>query len=308
MKQLRDKFRGALLGAAVGDALGAPFEGAHLISPAELTRLREEPGQLKYTDDTHMTLGLAQSLVACRGFDGDHMASLFSSNYSAEPWRGYGAGPPRVFRLIDQGVPWYKASSILFNGSGSYGNGAAMRVAPAGLMAYRDLERVARLARQTGLITHSHELGLEGAVLQACAIAILIRHSPVSNPEPSSFLALLKSYLNETVYLQKLEQVELLLPAAAREEVITNLGNGIEAFKSVPTAVYAYLRHAGSFPDAVLYAISLGGDADTIASMTGALAGAHLGEESIPAVWRDGVEGAEQLCELADALLELVHA
>jgi len=306
LQQLRAKFRGALLGAAVGDALGAPFEGARLISSLELSGLKEKPGELRYTDDTHMTLGMAQSLVSCEGFDGDHMANLFSHNYNAEPWRGYGAGPPRVFRLIEQGVPWYKASSVLFNGSGSYGNGAAMRVSPAGLMACRDLERVTRLARQSGLITHSHELGLEGAVMQACAIAMLVHQSPENNPEPSSFLGLLKSCLNSPLYLEKIDQIQLLLPAASREKVIANLGNGIEAFNSVPTALYSFFRHAGSFSEAVLYAISLGGDTDTIASMTGALAGAHLGEDAIPSAWRNQMEGREQLRDLADALLELV--
>lgn len=102
---LQDKFRGALLGVAVGDALGAPFEGQRTVDPVALGRLGHAPGHMWYTDDTHMTLGVAESLVERQGFDGAHMAAVFASNFAAEPWRGYGAGPPQIFTLLNQGVP-----------------------------------------------------------------------------------------------------------------------------------------------------------------------------------------------------------
>jgi len=136
-QQLQAKFRGALLGVAVGDALGAPFEGAGTVRRRDLERLEREPGPLRYTDDTHMTIGMAESLVERRGFDGAHMVAVFARNFAAEPWRGYGAGPPQVFRLIERGVPWDQAGRALFGGSGSFGNGAAMRVAPAALLGRR---------------------------------------------------------------------------------------------------------------------------------------------------------------------------
>jgi poly(ADP-ribose) glycohydrolase ARH3 len=302
---LRAKFRGALLGVAVGDALGAPFEGSRSVRPADLERLRREPGLLRYTDDTHMTLGMAESLVERRGFDGAHIASVFARNFAAEPWRGYGAAPPRVFRLLEQGVPWDQAGRTLFDGSGSFGNGAAMRVAPAALLAFRDLEEVAGLARQTSVITHTHELGLEGAALQACAIALLLQH-PLAGPlDAHAFLDKLRIHMRAPLYAQKLQRIQGLLPDARREDVVAQLGNGIAAHEAVPAALYSFLRHAGTFPEVIAYAISLGGDTDTIASMAGALAGAHLGENAIPALWREQVEGAARLRELADALLPL---
>jgi poly(ADP-ribose) glycohydrolase ARH3 len=305
LQQLRAKFRGSLLGVAVGDALGAPFEGAWAVQRRDLQRLEGESGPLIYTDDTHMTLGVAESLVERRGFDGAHMAAVFARNFAAEPWRGYGAGPPQVFRLIEGGVPWDQAGRALFGGSGSFGNGAAMRVAPAALLAFRDLEQVAWLARQTAVITHSHELGLEGAVLQASAIALLLQHPPDIPLDGRVFLDELRAQMRAHLYLQKLEHIQALLPDSPRGEVIAQLGNGIEAYEAVPAALYAFLRQAGSFSEVVAYAISLGGDTDTIASMAGALAGAHLGERAIPAAWREQVEGAARLRELADALLLL---
>jgi poly(ADP-ribose) glycohydrolase ARH3 len=302
---LGDKFRGTMLGVAIGDALGAPFEGAPTVAPAALRTHLEDPGRLRYTDDTHMTIGLAESLLACDGFDGAHVAWTFALNYAAETWRGYGAGPPRVFRLLEAGVPWDAAARMLFDGHGSYGNGGAMRVAPVALLAYDDLERVAALARRSAAITHAHELGIEGAVLQACAIALLLRRTTGPALEVPRFLETLYGLVGSPRYGQKLDTIRALLPAADQAAVVNGLGHGVAAVEAVPAALYAFLRHPDDFAAAVTFAIGLGGDTDTIAAMTGALSGAYLGEPAIPARWRQGVEGADRLRELADALLDL---
>jgi poly(ADP-ribose) glycohydrolase ARH3 len=304
-QQLEAKFRGTLLGVAVGDAIGAPFEGGATTVQSSLPRLDDVVSPLRYTDDTHMTLGVAESLMAQGDFDGAHMAAILAQNYAAEPWRGYGAGPPQVFRLLAQGVAWDQASRTLFGGTGSYGNGAAMRVAPIALFAFRDLERVARLARQCAVITHTHELGLEGAVLQATAIALLLQHPSDIPLDPVRFLQQIRHYVQHAVYLEKLNRLQTLLPGSSADQVIAQLGTGIAAPESVPTALYAFLRSPQSFVTAVTYAVSLGGDTDTIAAMTGALVGAYLGEEAIPEVAREQVEGAARLREVADALLAL---
>ena len=310
MSNIAQKFRGALVGAAVGDALGARFEGAKSVKWSDLESLEQETGPLRYTDDTHMTLGMAHSLVEQRGFDGAHMAALFARNFVGEPWRGYGAGPPQVFQLLRQGVPWDQASRALFGGRGSFGNGAAMRVAPAALLAFHSMERVVSLVCQTAIITHAHELGIEGAVLQACSIALALRQDPTGNIDRDAFLDALQTHVHSPVFQQKLQRTKELLAlgdGSGREAVISRLGNGIEAFESVPTAIYAFLRRPESFEEVVTYAISLGGDTDTIACMAGAVAGAYLGLEAIPMVWRKKVEGAARLKELADSLLFLAQ-
>jgi len=303
--RLRDRFRGAMLGVAVGDALGAPFEGMGMVSPADLKNLEAEPGQLRYTDDTHMTLGMAESLLEKRGFDGEHMAMTFAQNYRQEPWRGYGAGPPQVFRLLVQGVPWDQAGGTLFGGNGSFGNGAAMRVTPAALAYYRYPQSVVSVAAQSALITHSHALGIEGAVLQACAIAYLVQWDSDVSFNSSELLKLLEGCASTQPYREKIERIRVLLPDATLGEVVGELGNGIAAHEAVPAALYSFLRNWDSFSNAVLYAISMGGDTDTIASMTGALSGAYLGEAAIPKRWREEVEDAHRLRELADGIFEL---
>jgi len=287
---MREKFRGCLLGTAVGDALGS--------SRGEFSG--------RWTDDTHMTMGLAQSLVERKGFDGEHLAWTFLRNYEREPWRGYAPGPPTVFSLLRAGVPWNEASRYLFGGRGSYGNGAAMRVAPVGLLYYDDPVRLREVAEAQSLLTHAHELGREGAVLQARAVSLALCAPPPSSFDPFDFLEELESFTSHPVYLEKLGKVRKMLEEGGRRErVVRELGNGVEAHRSVPTAICCFLLHFGSFGEALRYAVGLGGDTDTIGAMTGALSGAYHGEGGIPREWRERVERREELEQLAEGLWRL---
>lgn len=297
---LASRFRGALIGTAVGDALGAPTEGSPSVSAAHLHSL-DEPQRLTYTDDTAMTIGVARSLVECGRFDGAHMAETLAGIYGLEPWRGYGAGPPLVFARHHLGVPWDQAAAELFDGQGSYGNGAAMRVAPVALFAFPDIDMAAELARRTAIITHTHPEAIDGAVAQALAITILL--AKIGPVEPSRLTIALLDHVETPVFKNKLSYVERHIGDRPVGELADVLGTGIAAHASVVTALSCFLTHHNSFPDAVKAAISLGGDTDTIAAMTGALAGAHLGTEAIPSAWRE-VEAADELTTLADHLYQ----
>lgn len=301
--ELRSKFRGSMLGTGVGDALGRPLE-------EDVLRLPDEPLEFdgRYTDDTEMMIGVAESLVEVGGFDGEHMAKTFIKNYDPEldrTVRKYGSGPPAVFRMIMRGERWDAASRRLFGGEGSFGNGAAMRVAPVGLLYFDDPEALRRVAEQSSLITHAHPLGVEGAVVQAYAVALAVRAKPHSL-DPREFLEELESFTREEVYREALRDAARLLDKRAdRGEVVSTLGNSIEAFRSVPTAIYCFAANHESFERTVLYAVSLGGDTDTIGAMAGAISGAYLGEGKIPAEWVRRLENASYISHLADKLLEL---
>jgi poly(ADP-ribose) glycohydrolase ARH3 len=293
---LQSRFRGCLLGLAVGDAIGAPFEGSWFSSIDQVRVSAGGSSLLRYTDDTHMAIGIAESLIDYRGFDGPGMAEIFVKNYEQEPWRGYGPGPPRIFNKIRAGSPWDRAAEDIYPG-GSYGNGSAMRVAPLALFFYRDRDKLISTTRLQSRITHTHPLGIEGAILQALAVALAAGDGPTLSAR--DILDQLKTYTTEEVYLQKLTETEALLNTANVKEIARRLGNGIEAFNSVPTAICCALRHPDSFEEAVLEAVSLGGDADTIACMAGAISGARLGIESIPEEWIAKLENSEYLQKLA---------
>lgn len=235
------------------------------------------------------------------------MAERFIENFAEEPWRGYGPGPPRVFRLIRSGEAWDRASSHVYPG-GSFGNGAAMRAAPVGLLYWNDHVKLHEVASGTSLITHSHSLGMEGAALQALAVALAVAEDPSSPPDASAFISRLGSLALEDVYRAKIAAFTSLLGRVDdRGQVVRELGHGIEAFESVPTAIFCFLSHPCDFPATVVYAISLGGDTDTIACMAGAISGAHLGVDALPAAWVERLENHDYIAGLAERLCELAR-
>ena len=301
-EQIRKKFLGSLLGVAIGDAIGASWEGRRMAARHEIESVARISYPLRYTDDTHMTIGVAESLVECGGFDGEHMAGRFIDNYLAEPWRGYGPGPPRVFELIRSGEAWDKAAINLYRG-GSFGNGSAMRIAPVGLLCWNDYARLKEVAYQVSLITHSHILGMEGAALQAMAVALAVAENPDEPLNMQSFTARLLDSTSEDVYRAKINRFDTLLENPDdRKKVVDQLGRGIEAFNSIPTAIFAFLFHPQDFVETMIYAVSLGGDTDTIAAMAGAISGAYLGIDALPSKWQEQLENRDYILELADRL------
>jgi poly(ADP-ribose) glycohydrolase ARH3 len=300
----KSKFLGCLIGAAIGDSLGARREGRGMSRSEDIVSLAEKLEQLIYTDDTHMTIGIVESLIERKGFDGEHMAQTFIKNYEAEPWRGYGPGPPRIFGMIKSGEAWDSAANGLYRG-GSFGNGSAMRVAPVGLLYSRNLEKLREVAYRSSSITHSHKLGKEGAALQACAVALALNTPSDEEIDREAFLSSLQDFIRDQLYKEKVAQIRELLGEQDKAKVVAVLGNGIEAPRSVPTAIYCFLSQPQSYKDTVIYAISLGGDTDTIAAMAGAISGAYLGIEAIPSEWRAKLENGEYIGDLAEKLWQI---
>jgi poly(ADP-ribose) glycohydrolase ARH3 len=285
MERKHSQFIGSLIGTAIGDSLGARFEGVN--GPQTV----QEIGP-RYTDDTAMTIGVAESLIERRGFNYWHMAERFIQNYEREPWRRYGSGPPRIFRMMQSGRMGFGMLDRDLYPGGSFGNGAAMRIAPVGLLYNDDPPSIREISYHVAGITHSHELGLEGAALQACAVALAVLADPL-DVKRRDILGALRLFTRPGPYQEKLKLIiRLLDEQPSKEDIIALLGNGTEALHSVPTAIYSFLAHK-DFESAVVFAVSLGGDTDTIAAMTGAIAGACYGVEKIPAPWREKVENRE---------------
>jgi len=330
---LRDRFRGALLGTMVGDALGAPFEGS---DPEFVARIVDEyqdlpaverarhnalfgillggvvvPGSARYTDDTQMMIGLAESLIEHPSLDGPDLAARFVANF--QPHRGYGAGAAAVIQEWAKGEPWDTVGGLLFGGQGSFGNGAAMRVAPVGALYHDDRLRVRQVAAAQAVLTHTNPLGRQGAQIQAAAVAAALRLDIQNDDfDPGAFIDDIMETVGpvERWMNAGMDDVRTLLRLRPNViEVMETLGNGIEAHLSVPAAVYAFAAHYDSFSEAVRFAIHLGGDTDTIAAMTGAIAGALHGASGIPPNWREAMEdsdlGRDYVLTLADRLFDV---
>jgi len=132
---LEAKYLGAMVGSGLGDAIGEL--AFRYPEKNKLSAVVETQAQLRYTDDTAMAIGLATSLVKKGYLDGQHLGEVFHRNFDQEPWRGYATGPPTVFFMVRSlGISYTEAAQTLFGGSGSFGNGAAMRIAPLGLFLY----------------------------------------------------------------------------------------------------------------------------------------------------------------------------
>ncbi|MGQ1799085.1 ADP-ribosylglycohydrolase family protein [Kocuria oceani] len=297
-----DRVHGLLAGTAVGDGLGAPFEGRPVVPATALTQWSFSTQRLDHTDDTVMTLVLAEHLSHQGVINQAVLASDFAVAWHHEPLRGYGAGAAQVLASVLGGVSWREAAVSVFSG-GSWGNGAAMRVAPVAAVSRSPLE-AAHLGRLSAEVTHAHEHGLHGAALQAAA-AHLALHSDLSAPlDAAAFLDRLHPVVPSRIWHEKLLEIRALLARQAdAEEAAAVLGNDISALGSVPLAVFAFLAR-GETPEAAFrFAIGGGGDTDTIAAMTGALVGARHGHSELPVSWTTRMEAAEQIKEIATRLV-----
>ncbi len=296
-----DRFVGCLLGVAVGDALGGLFEAQsadHIRSRfADSEALINYPtDQLTYTDDTQMTIGVAETLVQHGALIEEHLCKAFVANYV--PSRGYGRGARRILDAMEDGRDYNAIAEAVFPG-GSYGNGAAMRVAPVGLLFHRDLTKLREQARLSAWPTHRHPLGIEGAQLLATAVALCLT---LDTLDKNDFLSRLHQICKSSEFHQKLQLAQQITST----QELAQLGNGIEALESVVTSITSFLLTPNSFADTVANVIFLGGDTDTTAAMAGALSGAFLGTQGIPkrliTLLEDWRKGKSYLQELGEKL------
>jgi poly(ADP-ribose) glycohydrolase ARH3 len=301
------RVQGCLLLAACGDALGAPFEGSAPVDPAEVDAWMHDPTRLRWTDDTAMMRVLAAHLVRRAGVvDRDELAVEFAREWSRDPDRGYGPGAAQVLGAVGGGEPWAHAASRIFAGQGSFGNGAAMRVAPVGLLPGLGLSAVAGRADRSAVVTHTHRFGRDGAVVQAVAVAVAARW-PGSDPVSADrFLSRVAVHARTPQFRQMLAQVATLVSARATPvEVADQVGNDTAALGSVPAALAAFLSYPDQPRAALRFAICTGGDTDTIAAMTGALCGTRGGAGVLPALWTRRLEDATHMTRLATTLARL---
>lgn len=291
-----ERFQGSMLGLALGDALGAPHEGA-LLGRALWKLLGAGKGDLlRWTDDTQMSVGLAESLIEREGLDPDHLAGHWAA--LMDPLRGYGAGAVRLLRRIRAGQDWRTANKAIFP-DGSYGNGGAMRAAPLGLFFHRDLDELRRATELATSITHAHPLGIEAALLIARAVSMALE-DPL---DPGAFLDTLLDSCEAEEYRSRLSLVrEWLDDPPDGSRVKERLGCSVLAHKSAVTAIYAFLHFRKDFKGMMGFIVGLGGDTDTIGAMAGGIFGAHGGKSALPGELLHRLETRERIEDLGRAL------
>ena len=288
-----DKIQGCLVGLAVGDALGAPLEFLQ-------RRVAEQtyPGGLRdmvasrnwrrgeYTDDTAMALCIAVSLLE-KGFDPIDIAKRFVNWLDTD---GKGCGN-QIGKILESDLyvmdPFGISESFyLDQPDNAAGNGALMRCAPIALFTLGDPKKLEEYTTRISQLTHWDPKAVESClILNKWIVECILRGN--KDPRDRIFIA------PDPVW-NRLGAIENL---SASE--IESTGYTVHTLEA---ALWSFLT-TDSFEDAIVKAANLGGDADTIAAVTGALAGAYYGYSAIPQRWLDALMNRELLRKTAVGLV-----
>ncbi len=288
----RDAIVGCILGTAVGDALGLPYEG---VSPQRAARILGPPDQYRFflrrgmvSDDTEHTCMVAQSLIEAQG-DVD----VFSKRFAGRLRWWILALPAGVGKATARaGIKLWLGAKPQNAGVFSAGNGPAMRAAIFGA-AIDDVSLMLKMVRASSRLTHSDPKAEYGAI----AVALAAKHS---RDHETVDATLWLTQVGEAVGNDGAEFIELLRRAiqsvASKETTIAfadslGLAKGVSGYTyhTVPLAIHAWLSHPKNFRQAVTTMIRCGGDADTTAAIVGGIVGTGVGREGIPAEWIAGI-------------------
>lgn len=289
-----------LLGTAVGDALGVPFETKlanyePLVAWDGKTFLGSEhhkltPGQ--YSDDTQMSLMVAESLIDNQGFEPSDLAKRYVDWIVSKRARGYGKTTLVAVGNLIQGKT-YRDSGV----PGSYGNGTAMRAAPFGVYFRDDLPTLLENVKIDSAITHVSEEAEAGAIAIAVA-AMLAVNDDTENMLTRIWELLPNSKVKDVIFsLDSLVSSPFITP----EQALRVIGTKADVRQTVPAALYCFLKF-DNYQDAVVASIRAGGDTDTTAAIVGALVGARLGMQAIDSILTAQVEESSRLIELDSQL------
>lgn len=296
---------GCILGTAVGDAMGLPYEG---MSPGRAARLLGRADRYRFlfghgmvSDDTEHTCMVTQALI-----DADGDVSLFARSL-ARRFRFWllfvpaGVGFATLRAILKLWLGFSPENSGVF----SAGNGPAMRAAILGAC-FSDYAVIKAHVRASTRITHTDPKAEYGALAVALA-ALMARQNHKVTPE--HYLRELQTIL-EGQGGELLELIASAVASAGRGDTARQFADSVSSgkgvsgyvYQTVPVAIHVWLRNQGDFRTAVSEMVECGGDADTTAAIVGGIVGSGCGKEGIPAEWSAGlcewpgtVEWMEQL-------------
>lgn len=293
----------ALEGLSCGDAFGECFfDSRNRAMEIRASRTLPAPPWL-FTDDTMMAVSVCACLQRHRGIEPQWLAESFARHY--DPERGYGQAMNALLtRLENVGAAnWFEEAQDLFDGAGSLGNGAAMRVAPVGAYFAHDLGLVAEQAALSAIATHCHPEGVAGAVAVAAAAAIAWRdRDAASAMEPATFLEAVRACTPESKVRDGIDHA-LELPASTMAlDAALTIGNGARgtAQDTVPFALWCAARGLNSYEDALWETVNGGGDLDTNCAIVGGIVAMHSEVRGIPREW---LERREPLAPVIQAAM-----
>ncbi len=345
MNEMQERFRATLIGCAIGDTLGMPVEGwkkeqiekyvGRISKPIDPVILRDGCGNLikrdefgklgyysdglvrgEWTDDTILTVALAESISAKKGLDLDDIAQSQLAEYRSRllsdgtVFGGFGSTTTKAFKNLNKGISYLESAPA----DGGPGNAPAMKMSPVGLFMYaRKAHYVGlKFAGQISEITHRDPRSIVSGIVQAQAVYQLLlgatredfnysqleaceRHE---KPTPQNYPHAEKGDL-----ASRLEWI-WQNPDAGVDEAFAKLGNNSLVFRSYPFALFMFQKYWNEPIEGLLETVNWGGDCDTTGAILGALCGAKNGM-IFPRSWLDVLTGKEKIIKAADGIFEL---
>jgi ADP-ribosylglycohydrolase len=281
----------SLDGLSLGDAFGERFFVPPDVMIPWLTTRTLPPGPWRWTDDTAMAISLGETLARHGRVDVDDLAQRFAARYVADPRRGYGGTAHEILQAIARGEPWAKVAGEVFGGTGSMGNGSAMRVAPLGAYFADDLDRVVEEAARSAAPTHAHPDAAAGAIAIAVATAVACREGARGRD------VLLEEVLARTPAGETADAIADAIALDVGTSISTavqRLGNGsmVICKDTVPLCIWMAARHLDDYVEALWSTVAGLGDRDTTCAIVGGIVACASG---IPDAWLEQREPLDTL-------------
>jgi ADP-ribosyl-[dinitrogen reductase] hydrolase len=315
--ELRERFRGCLLGLAVGDAVGTAVEFRPRGSFPPVTDMTGGgpfwllPGQ--WTDDTSMALCLATSLVERGAFDVHDQMDRYLRWYR----EGYLSSTGACFDIggtVASALGVYGRTGNPYAGSTdpmSAGNGCIMRLAPIPMFFYPDLDAVERYSAESSRTTHGAQECVDACRLfgrMICRALLGLPKDEVVLGDSGCLNGVVRRFSDAVTHLGEAARpfsgaakIVEIANGAWWDKAETDIRGSGYVVESLEAALWCFVR-TETFEDAVLKAANLGDDADTTAAVCGQLAGAYYGESAIPSKWLGRLSMRDEIAWLADQL------
>jgi len=303
MKILTHQAEAILFGLALGDALGYPVEFLQREAIRQKygsSGIQQPPDPALYSDDTQMTLALAEGLLdAGVSASVDNLMQGIGKRFiewldSPDNNRAPGTTCITGVEQFRSGVSWQESGLVASKGCGS-----AMRVAPLGFVYQDDETRLREVATASSLITHRHPTGIAATVAAAYLVKLALDDVPIASYMPRLYE--FTTGISDEFDLAIL-RVGHVLGWTNEDLALDHIGQGWVGEEAVALALYCVLRYSDDYVACVRRAANTNGDSDSIACIVGGIMGAKLGLESIPLDWRSRCENMTGIADLAQRL------
>ncbi|MCX4985701.1 ADP-ribosylglycohydrolase family protein [Streptomyces sp. NBC_00572] len=280
----------SLHGLAFGDAFGDRWFGILRREGPAALEARTLPAESlwQWSDDTAQALVLVRELADGGGsVDQGRLARRFAAAYADDTHRGYGASMHDVLRRIGAGESWREVVAGQFGGQGSWGNGAAMRVAPLGAWHAADLDAVAEQAAHQSTVSHHHPEAVAGAVAVALAAALATRSRGGPAPARQEFLRAVAARLPDSDVRSGVRVAARMPEHTSVRHAAEVLGSGyrMSGPDTVPYALWCAAGHLDDLQEGLWITVAGRGDIDTTCAIAGGVIAARTGVADLPAAW-----------------------